>query len=118
MRARGYAVLARDGRRVGAFIELAGPGGERIAIRHDGVFLWRRGVLPITTVANVLPRERTVLLNIDPHTVDSNPAADDAVVDPPFPADERAAPSREWRERVQSYISPGATEPDQSGSES
>jgi hypothetical protein len=116
-RARGYAVLGRDGRRVGAFIKLAGPGGERIAIRHDGVFLWRRRLLPITTVANVFPKERAVLLNIDRRTLGSTTAAGDAVVGPPLPADEGAGPSREWQERIERYISPGESEPDQADAE-
>jgi hypothetical protein len=105
-RARGYAVLGRDGRRVGSFIELAGPNGERIAIRHDGVFLWRRRVLPITTVANIFPKERAVLLNIDRRTLGGTTAAGDAVEGPPPPADEGADPSREWQERIERYISP------------
>jgi hypothetical protein len=117
MKARGYTVLARDGRRVGAFIELAGPGGERIAIRHDGVFLWRRRVLPITTVAKVFPKERAVLLNIDRHTLGSTPAARDAVVDPPVPAGEVADPPREWRELVERYIPPRESELDQADPE-
>jgi len=115
--ARGYAVLGRDGRRVGAFIELAGPNGERIAIRRDGVFLWRRRVLPITTVANVFPKERAVLLNIDRHTLDSTTAPGDAVVGPSLPADEDADPSRELHERIERYISPGESQPEQANAD-
>jgi hypothetical protein len=115
--ARGYAVLGRDGRRVGAFIELAGPNGERIAIRRDGVFLWRRRVLPITTVANVFPKERAVLLNIDRHTLDSTTAPGDAVVGPSLPADEHADPSRELHERIERYISPGESQPEQANAD-
>jgi hypothetical protein len=47
-----------EGRQVGVFIELAGPGAERIAIRQEGVLLWRRRLLPITTVASVFPEQR------------------------------------------------------------
>ncbi len=115
--AGGYAVLVRDGRRVGAFIELAGPDGERIAIRRDGVFLWRRRVLPITTVANVFPKERAVLLNIDRHTLGSTTAPGDAVVGPPLPADEDADPSRELQERIERYISPAESQPEQGNAE-
>jgi hypothetical protein len=115
-RARGYTVLGRDGTRLGAFIELAGPDGERIAIRYDGVFLWRRRVLPITTVANIFPKERAVLLNIDRRTLGGTTAADDAVDGPPPPADEGADPSREWQERIERYISP-ESEPDQAEAE-
>jgi hypothetical protein len=116
-RARGYAVLGRDGRRVGAFIELAGRGGERIAIRRDGVFLWRRRLLPITTVANVFPKERAVLLNIDRDTLGSTTAAGDALVGLSQPADDDADPPREWQERIERYISPGESEHDQANAE-
>jgi hypothetical protein len=109
--------LARDGRRVGAFIELAGPGGERIAIRRDGFFLWRRRVLPITTVANVFPKERAVLLNIDRHTLGSTTAPGDAVVGESLPADEDADASRELHERIERYISPGKSQPEQANAE-
>jgi hypothetical protein len=61
--AQGYAVLDREGTRIGAFVDLAG--GDRIAIRHDGFFLWRRRLLPITTVANVVPDERAVVLTVE-----------------------------------------------------
>ena len=116
-RARGYAVLGRDGRRVGAFIKLAGPGGERIAIRRDGVFLWRRRLLPITTVANVFPKERAVLLKIDRDTLDSTTAAGDALVGPSHPADDDADPPRELHERIERYISPGEGEHVQANAE-
>jgi hypothetical protein len=74
-------------------------------------------VLPITTVANVFPKERAVLLNIDRHTLGSTTAAGDAVVGPPLPADEGADPSMEWQERIERYISPGESEPDQADAE-
>ena len=116
-RAGGYAVLGRDGRRVGTFIELAGPGGERIAIRRDGVFLWRRRLLPITTVANVFPKERAVLLNIDRDTLGSTTAAGDALVGPSHPADDDPDAPREWQERIERYISPGESKHDQANAE-
>ena len=116
-RARGYAVLGRHGRRVGTFIELAGPGSERIAIRRDGVFLWRRRLLPVTTVANVFPKERAVLLNIDRDTLGSTTAAGDALVGRSHPADDDADPPREWQERIERYISPGESEHDQANAE-
>ena len=109
--------MERDGRRVGAFIELAGPDGERIAIRRDGVFLWRRRVLPITTVANVFPKERAVLLNIDRHTLGSTTAPGDAVVGPSLAAGEDANHSRELHERIDRYISPAESQPEQANAE-
>lgn len=59
----------RRRRRVGTFIELAGAGGEGIAIRHHGVFLWRRRVLPIATVGAVFPEYGAVVLNVDRRTL-------------------------------------------------
>ena len=38
-------------------------------IRHDGVFLWRRRVLPLATVAAVLPERGAVVLNVDRRTL-------------------------------------------------
>jgi hypothetical protein len=69
------------------------------------------------TVANVFPKERAVLLNIDRHTLSSTTAADDAVVGPSLPADEDADPSRELHERIERYISPGESQPEHAGAE-
>ena len=111
--AQGYAVWGREGRRVGTFIELAGPGGERIAIRHDGVLLWRRRLLPITTVASVFPEQRAVVLNVDRRTLGSTMAAPDAVAGTPLSAEEGAHLSGEVQERIARYASPGESETDQ-----
>jgi hypothetical protein len=98
--AQGYTVFTREGRRAGLFIELAEPGGERLAIRHDGVFLWKRRVLPITAVASVSPERRIVVLNVDRRTLSSTLAA-------PPSAEEAADVSDQWQERVARYASPG-----------
>jgi hypothetical protein len=98
---------------VGTFIELAGPGGERIAIRHDRVFLWRRRLLPITTVACVFPEQCAVVLNVDRGTLGSTMAAADAVAGSPFSAEEGADFSGEVQERIARYVSLGESEADQ-----
>ena len=51
--AEGYAVFDPEGKRLGAFVELAAD--DRIAIRHDGVFVWRRRLCQITDVVNDIP---------------------------------------------------------------
>jgi len=102
---------------VGVFIELAGPGGERIAIRHDGVLLWRRRLLPITTVASVFPEQRAVVLNLDRRTLGSTMAVPDAVAATPLSAEEGADFSGEWQERIARYVSPGKSEADQANAD-
>jgi hypothetical protein len=81
------------------FIELAGPGAERIAIRQDGVLLWRRRLLPIAIVAGVFPEERAIVLNLDRHKLSST-------LTPPS-TEEGAGDSGEWQERVGRYVSAG-----------
>ena len=61
--ARGYAVIDRDGKRIGLFVEIVDEG--QVAIRHDGTFVWRRHLLPIGTVAKVVPERRLVVLSVD-----------------------------------------------------
>jgi len=102
---------------VGVFIKLAGPGGERIAIRHDGVLLWRRRLLPITTVASVFPEQRAVVLNLDRRTLASTMAVPDAVAATPLSAEEGADFSGEWQERIARYVSPGKSEADQANAD-
>jgi len=102
---------------VGVFIKLAGPGGERIAIRHDGVLLWRRRLLPITTVASVFPEQRAVVLNLDRRTLGSTMAVPDAVAATPLSAEEGADFSGEWQERIARYVSPGKSEADQASAD-
>jgi hypothetical protein len=60
---RGYALVDRHGKRVGTFIEPVA--GNQIAIRHEGAFLWRRRVLPASTVAAIVPEERAIVLGLD-----------------------------------------------------
>lgn len=95
--AQGYAVLGRDRKRVGIFIELPDGDGEQIAIRRDGVLVWRRALLPLATVASVLPERRVVLLNVARRALDEEPVV------PPEPPQEDLA----WRERIESYVSSG-----------
>ena len=102
---------------MGVFIKLAGPGGERIAIRHDGVLLWRRRLLPITTVASVFPEQRAVVLNLDRRTLASTMAVPDAVAATPLSAEEGADFSGEWQERIARYVSPGKSEADQASAD-
>lgn len=99
--ADGYTVFDRDGRPIGKFIERTASGKE-IAIRHDGLFLWRRRVLPLTAVATLSPG--AVVLNLDrraiketgaaPTPVGVNPAAITAVTDE----------DQDWGARITRYI--------------
>jgi hypothetical protein len=99
------------------FIELAGPGAERIAIRHDGVLLWRRRLLAITAVASVFPERRVVLLNLDRRTLSSTLAASDALARTPPSPQEGADFSSEWQERVARYVFAGESEADQASAD-
>jgi hypothetical protein len=107
--AQGYAVLEREGRRVGEFIELAGPGADQIAIRDDGVLLWRRRLLPITTVASVFPEQRAILLNVDRRLL----AAPDELARAAQAVEEGADVSGEWQERIARYASPNESDAEQ-----
>ena len=102
--APGYAVVDREGKRVGAFVELAG--GDRIVIRHDGILVWHRRLLPITAVANVIPDKRAVMLTIDERALadtetEPNPATDTSAV-----TEEDSDPRGDWRDRIDRYIAP------------
>ena len=108
--AHGYAVLDRQRRRIGAFAELADD--DRIVIRHDGLFVWHRRLLPIATVADVIPDQRAVVLTVDKRTlVDtetaSSPAPGSTVV-----SEESPRLSGAWQDRVNRYVRP--VEQDQS----
>lgn len=92
--ARGYAVLGRDLKRVGTFIELGDADGDRIAIRRDGIFLWRRELLPLARVARVLPERRAILLDAE------DPAIYEEPVDDLGPASEDI----DWRRRIARYV--------------
>jgi hypothetical protein len=101
-RANGYAVVGRGGERVGSFIELAGPAGEQVAIRHDGVLLWRRRLLPTTAVAAVLPDRHTVVLNVDRRVLVARmPPPPESLSAPP--RDEDAAEPSGVQERIARY---------------
>jgi hypothetical protein len=90
--ARGYTVFDRRRRRVGTFIELAAAGGEGIAIRHDGVFFWRRRVLPLATVGAVFPEYGAVVLNVDRRTLKgTNAAATPVGTITPSPAEDECS---------------------------
>jgi hypothetical protein len=104
--ARGYAVFDREGTRIGAFIELAGAGNNRIAIRHEGVFVWRRRLLPITTVANVLPDKRAVMLTVEEPALTSSETPSTSVAGPSAIANEHPRSSADWRDRIERYVVP------------
>jgi len=109
--AQGYAVLDREGTRIGAFVELAG--GDRIAIRHDGVFVWRRRLLPITTVENVVPDQRAVVLTVDERALAAtetppNPAPGTSGIAEAYPHS-----SGDWQDRIKRYVAPVDGQADQ-----
>jgi hypothetical protein len=103
--AQGYTVFGREGRRIGAFIELAGPGGNQIAIRHDGVVFWRRRLLPITTVAEVLCDQRVIVLTVDRRALGNTEAAPIAVSTSRVP-EEYPHSSGGWKNRIERYVAP------------
>jgi hypothetical protein len=102
--AQGYAVFDREGTRIGAFIELTGAGSDRIAIRHEGVFVWRRRLLPITTVAKVVPDKRAVVLRVEgralaePETPSTSAPENTAI------GEEYPRSTGDWRDRLESYV--------------
>jgi hypothetical protein len=110
--AQGYAVLGPEGGQVGVFIELAGPGGEHIAIRQDGFLLWRRRLLPITTVAGVFPERRAILLNVERRELADSLAGPDALAGTPPSAEEAAELSGALQERVARYASASENDAD------
>lgn len=109
--ADGYTVFDCRRRRVGTFIELAGKNGEEFAIRHDAVFLWHRRVLPVTTVATVVPESGAIVLNVDrkalkhtvaaPGPVDVEPAGTTA-----------AGETEDWQTRITRYVEPDESDTD------
>jgi hypothetical protein len=112
--AGGYTVFDRRRRRVGTFIEVAGAGGEGIAIRHDGVFLWRRRVLPFATVEAVFPERGAVVLNVDRRTLKGTNAAPTPVGPTPS-ADEDECSDEEWHARIARSAAAGASDSDAGG---
>jgi hypothetical protein len=66
--AANYAVFDPRGRRIGLVIELVDDpesGGQRLAIRRDGVVLWRRRLLPLDAVETVDAERRFVVVDED-----------------------------------------------------
>ena len=104
-KAQHYAVLEPRGRRIGAFIELVGERGERIAIRRDGMLLWRRRVFPITVVAEVLPAQRAVVLKVDRRALDVTNGASEPVDGASRSEEEDESSDRAWQERIARYVS-------------
>jgi len=67
-KADGYAVFDLRGRRIGLVIELVDDpdsGGQRLAIRRDGVFIWRRRLLPLEAIESVNAERRLVVVAED-----------------------------------------------------
>jgi hypothetical protein len=111
--ARGYAVFDRKGARIGAFIELAGAVDDRIAIRHEGFFVWRRRLLPITTVAKVVPDERAVVLTVEGRSLAGSETPPTSVPGTAGIAEEDRRSNGDWRDRLESYVGPVADAADQ-----
>jgi hypothetical protein len=102
--AQGYVVFGRDRKRVGILIEVAADSnGGKIAVRRDGVFVWRRELLSLATVARVDNEEHTVLLNVESDALHDDPE--------PIAATPEPAPDREsdWRGRISRYPPSRAT---------
>ncbi len=108
--ADGYAVLDRERKRIGAFVELA---GDRIVIRHDGVLVWRRRRLPITAVASVIPDRQAVVLGIDEQALAETETPPSAEPRSDI-AEEQPAPDDVWQDRINRYIAPVEDSADQS----
>jgi hypothetical protein len=105
--ADGYTVFDRRRRRVGTFIELAGESGEEIAIRHDAVFLWRRRVLPVTTVATVFPERGAIVLNVDRGALKGAVTAPTTPVGvEPTGGTAAADKTEDWQTRITRYVGP------------
>jgi hypothetical protein len=101
--AQQYAVLEPRGKRIGAFIGLV-TGAEGFAIRHDGIFLWRRRVLPITMVAKVLPEQRAVVLKVDQRALEQTNTGPTSVAGTSSSGDEDAPVDGAWQERIARYV--------------
>jgi len=110
--AEGYAVFDSEGKRLGAFVELAAE--DRIAIRHDGVFVWHRRLLPITDVVNVIPDQRAVVLKVSKRTLADTKAPASGPREPSSRVAEENQPTSEaWHERVERYVGPVEGDADQ-----
>jgi hypothetical protein len=111
--AQGYAVFDREGTRIGAFIEITGAGSDRIAIRHEGVFVWRRRLLPITSVAKVVPDKRAVVLAVDGHALAEPATPSISALGTSEIVEEQPRSSGDWRDRLESYVGSGESRADQ-----
>jgi len=92
---------------MGTFIEVAesGADGSRIALRQDGVFLWRRRLLPLATVARVIPERRLLVLTVDKRALaGTEQSRATAAFDTTEPTE---ALGDEWRSRLESYVVSG-----------
>jgi len=109
--AEGYAVLDREGKRLGLFIELVD--GDRIVIRHDGVFVWHRRLLPLTAVADVVPDQRAVVLLLSKRTLADTEAPATPTPEVSGTAEEDAPTRKAWPERIEHYVGPVEGDADQ-----
>jgi hypothetical protein len=82
-----------------------GQSRERIAIRHDGMLLWRRRVLPITVVAEVLPAQRAVVLKVDRRALDDANGAYEPIDGASRFEEEDESSDGAWQERIARYVS-------------
>jgi hypothetical protein len=120
---RGADLYDVRGKRVGAFIELLGD-GDRVAIRQDGVLVWRRRVLPVVAVGAVLPKHGShgaVALNVDQKTlndlVETRTAPEGHSVsgndqEPEEELETRLAPYVSARDADKPVLSPSRREPE------
>jgi hypothetical protein len=109
--APGYAVIDRRGKRIGAYVELAG--GDRIVIRHDGTFVWHQRLLPITTVAAVLPDKRAVVLTIDERALTDTGTPPEPEARTSANTEEGPDPTDDWQDRISRYVAPVNGDPPQ-----
>jgi hypothetical protein len=112
--APGYAVIDRHGKRIGAFGGLAG--GDRIAIRHDGIFVWHRRLLPITAVASVIPDQRAVVLTVDERAVSESEARPASAPASSGIAKEDSNRGGVWQNRISGYVEPVEDDPHEADS--
>jgi hypothetical protein len=99
--ADGYTVFDRDGRPIGKFIERTASGKE-IAIRHDGLFLWHRRVLPLAAVASLSPG--AIVLNLDRRAIKETSAAPTPVDAKPAAMTTATDEDQDWGARITRYI--------------
>jgi hypothetical protein len=67
-RAGGHAVVDQNGRRVGSVIGVVrdpDTDAEQLAIRDEGMFFWRRRLVPMEAVAGLATKKRRVVLSVD-----------------------------------------------------